>query len=1025
MKRLYLLFLSLSAVIAALGADVKVTLSGLEDSGSATISLASYTYLETIETANNGDFVFHNVPVGRHYVKAEAQGYNTLEAQCIEVREDGSVIPPVAIKLVVTKQSANPDEWKFTWREDGSPSGYTTTSHVNKPAEIEFLGKKIVPADVPSAAILSNNYGIILSDEEEPWSQEYAYRLVETLKTLPINEKNSLPSKFVLTSLHVEDDITVETFDQGNIVNISKDAFYYANPFLVNLDGVRGRLFSKRLHHAMTNFLTDFGRDEQRVNYILRERFGCEILGIDYEELTRGITNEDAGRFQPFVPSELVSIINMFEEMPEGFHKIPHLKYLIRRVNGMKHPLYGDAAAVSWPVENGYIEFMESAFGGNNQSFDTLRLILHEKTHFLWAFVFSQEIKQDWIELGGWYEVPSTNPSLPNTWATTKDVEFVSAYAHAVSPDEDMAESVAFYLKNPDKLQSRAIEKYEFIRDRIMHGTRYISKIPDHLTFEVLNLYPDYDYPGKIKSVDISINGAPDEDKTITMEIELNNLDGFEDGASRAVVRLTSPTFFDTEGVGRYQIADMSLYPVGGDDHKLRGEIKVSRYSKEGHWSAGDIIVSDLQGNDRFEGRNDCVTDFYINNPLEDLETPKYEGDLRYILTDTIVEGHNAQNLQVRYKISDNIGIKSVYCGIQRANSEYTYQTYGIYDKQTGEAVIDMIVPDFYPSGDYWLVSAIFSDYAGTARYVYYTDSPLDEPIQKVYIETKTPDLETVEVDLNRITVYAEPTHPEAPDGETLVTINFYARDNISGFGACSYCLRDPQGIDHFNYFYHRNSSGLFFDGDPTVWERYTIRCVLPQGSAPGIWGLSELVPQDKAGNVRTYNFVETLIFEPDDSESDYVLFSELGEDNILDIDLQGTSGASFGFTWRVIHEESGVEISGASDDDAAAAARAASLRAVSARRGTSVDVSSLADGDLIVIVNVLDADGNVLSVKTNRVNKNGSAGIHDATISNPTEVDVYNLQGIAVKRSADPSTWSDGLPAGLYIVGNKKCVVK
>ncbi len=1026
MKRLYLFFLSLGAVIAALGADVKVTLSGLEDSRSATISIASYTYLETIEVSGNGDFVFRNVPAGKHYVKAEAPGYNTLEAQCVEVREDGSVLPPVATRLVVTKQSTNPDEWKFTWREDGSPSGYTTTSHVNKPAEIEFLGKKIVPADVPSAALLEQNYHIYLVDDKYTWTQEYAYRLLETLKTLPVNYSSRRYASFKIVDGPIVDDIVVNDHGDGYEVEISKDVFYYANPFLVNLDGVRGRLFSKRLHHALTNFVTDFGRDTAVVDQILSSRFGCHILGVNYEELTRGITNEDAGRFQEFFPSELVSIINMLEELPEGFHATPHLNYLIRRVNGMPHPLYPTAAAVSWPVDNGYIEFMESAFGGNNQDFETLRLILHEKTHFLWAYTFSDEIKNDWIEVGGWYE----DPNAAEGWSTTKDVEFVSAYAHAKNPNEDMAESVAFYLRNPDMLMSRSPEKYEFICNRIMHGTRYISKILDHLTFEVLNLHPDYDYPGKIKSLDVTCSGAPDEDKMITVEIELNHEDGYDDAASSAYVRLYSPDFICSDGTTGGQFVDVLMYPINEagyrvqTGHRLRGYSNISKYSKRGHWTAGDIKVSDIQGNQRFEGRNDCVFDLYVNNPLEDVTPPKYEGDLRYILTDTIIEGHKARNLQARFNISDSIGFSRVMCRLQVPGSTYSKDYDGYFDETTGEGVVNIPITEYFRTGDYYISNILLDDLARNSVWITFSNSSLDHPISSIHIETADPDTTNPEVDLARITVYAEPTHPEAPDGETLVTIAFYARDDKSGFGKCNYRLRDPQGIDHFEWFYHRNFGSLYFDGDPTVWERYLIKVILPKGSVPGIWGLSQMTIADKAFNELTYNFVETLIFEPDDSDSDYVLFSELGADNILDIDLQGASGASFGFTWRVIHEESGVEISGASDDEAAVAARAASLRAVSARRGTSVDVSSLADGDLIVIVNVLDAEGNVMAVKTNRVLKSATTG-HKDVVSTPICVDVYNLQGIAVKRSVDPSMWQSGLPAGIYIVNGKKYAIR
>ena len=151
-----------------------------------------------------------------------------------------------------------------------------------------------------------------MADDEKSWTQEYAYRLLETLKTIPC-DKFEWMSKFSLTDELLENDIVVDKQDGGYEVRISSAAFYYANPFLVDLEGVRGRFFSKRLHHALVNFCTDFGRDEWRVNHILTQRFGCSIFVDDYESLT--VTNEDAACFQKFVPSELVSIINMFEEM--------------------------------------------------------------------------------------------------------------------------------------------------------------------------------------------------------------------------------------------------------------------------------------------------------------------------------------------------------------------------------------------------------------------------------------------------------------------------------------------------------------------------------------------------------------------------------------------------------------------------------------------------------------------------------------------------------------------------------------
>ncbi len=973
-QKIFLLLMLALLPLSALAAEVKVIFSGLEKGDKAILSIASGTYLASIPVSENGTFTFANVPDGKHSVKAEATGYNVMEAMTVIVKNN-SVTPSQPLKIAITKMSKNPDSWTFEWKEDGSPSGHTTTAHKNEPAEIEFLGKMIVPADVPSFSILKEKYNIVLANDEKPWSLEYAYRMVETMKTIPTYSVSSLkPAKFSLTADRLADDISVVPIEGGYEVRISEDAFYYANPFLVDLDGKRGRLFSKRLHHALVNFITDFGRDFLAVDYILSMRFGCSIYAIDYTELTKPTTQEDAACFQQFKPAELVSIINMFEEFPDGFRKVPHLKYLLRRQNGHDHPLYQDAAAVAWPtLENGYIEFMEKAFGGNSQELATQRLILHEKTHFLWEHVFSEEIKADWIELGGWY----VDPNAPEGWSTTKTTEFVSAYAHGKNPNEDMAESVADYVKNPAILMSRSVGKYEFIRDRIMHGVRYITTVPDHLSFEVLNLWPDYDFPGKIKRASITVDGKPEEDKLVTMEIELNDMPNIEDGASRAYTRITSPNFVEN-GVMKSQYIDLQMYPITGSQHILRGSATISKYSKAGHWIAGDITTNDLQGNERYEGHNDCVTDFFINNPLEDLHTSKYEsGSLNYELTDTILEETPCRNLKITCKITDNIGIKRVIARISSDAVGFSQSVDydGVYDSITDMAEFNIPLKEFLPIANYYVSRICILDVADTWTYINFSESPNHEPVKKIFIQTSNPDTVHAEIDLNRIYVYAEPTHPEAPDGETKVTINFYARDNISGLGRCDYYFIDPQGVRHGNYYYqHRNFHTEFFDGDPTVWEHYQIVHILPRGSVPGRWGLASISVEDKAFNEYTYNFLETLIFEPDNDMSKYELFADMEDPKWLSIILSSESSQHFGFKYRVIHEKSGKEVSGVWT--ANQSAENVNVRQLAHAQTAKVDISSLPDGELIVIANVLDENGKIETAKSTKFKKTAGSGI-------------------------------------------------
>ena len=160
------------------------------------------------------------------------------------------------------------------------------------------------------------------------------------------------------------------------------------------------------------------------------------------------------------------------------------------------------------------------------------------------------------------------------------------------------------------------------------------------------------------------------------------------------------------------------------------------------------------------------------------------------------------------------------------------------------------------------------TDEAKNKNRVYFSNSSNDEPIQTIAITSSNPDTEAPEIDLNRMSIHAEPTHPEAPDGETKVEITYYARDDKSGLGEVNYRLLDPQGISHFEWHYHENFRTEYFVGDPTIWTKYVINIVLPQGSAPGVWGLSSMNIEDKAWNTKKYNFTETIIFEVSDKNT-------------------------------------------------------------------------------------------------------------------------------------------------------------
>lgn len=1026
--------------------SVTFNVSGLVDGDKANITIGSNEYLDLLTIESNGTYTFNNVPAGKHFVKIESSGYIVSDPLEVIVGTDGSLTPPTTLKFSVTQKvdGANDGNFHFVWEEDGSVTGYTTSAHVNTPAQVEFLGKMIVPADVPSQQLLLANYQILLSDEELPWTEEYAYRLLMTMKMFQFPTKDAFESgegviKITLADEYLPDDIEIRVVDQNKEVRISKVAFYYANPYYVRLDGVKGRFFSKRLHHALTELVTDYGRDINTANDILMRCFGCRITDLDYQTITAGITNESDIDFQMFVPSEIVAIINMLEELPEGYHKTEHLKYLLRRRNDRPHPIYPDAAAVSWPVEDGYIEFMEKAFGGNNQQFDTQRLILHEKTHFLWHFVFNDEIKKEWIKIGKWYE----DPNSPSGWLTEDQTGFVSQYSHDVNPDEDMAESVAFYLKDPEWLNSRNPQKYEFLRDYIMHGTRYITQIRPDLTFEVFNLWPDYDYPGKIIKMELNMVGEATEDKQLKIDIWLNHVEGCMDGASLAHTRIFSPNFYDQNGKKCGHYVENWFSPVDGDDHHLATTIGIHKNMKAGEWTSWGISLHDDNGNARYNSNiADYIWKLYVDNSDEDLFSPEYvPNSLRYELTeidgDGDAKGHKVQRLRSIYQGFDDRAITGTYMGFARGDEEYTWASWGKpFDdpEMSGWMYADMIIHPYFPSGKYYASSISASDEVGNGFFIRF---PEDEPIKSIDIQTPHPDSTSPELDLNRISVYAEPTNPEAPNGETIVTLSFFTRDDISGLDYGDIILRDPQGA-RFNFNFWAVPGHNYYDGDPTEWAHHVSTTILPVGSAPGIWGVEALQVIDRAGNERTYSFIETLIFEPDDDESKYILFAEMTGDNWLMIHLDSSEGSEFGYEYRIIHEGTGQEIAGT---EIGGSDEAPAMKRIKGHNQTEVDVTSLPDGDLVVITNIFNSEGQIETSKSTRVTKSHTTGTYNPTIDYKITLCGHEVRIYSPCRSQITVSTIDGrsflkelyeglntftLPQpGFYIVGNQKVYVK
>ena len=840
---------------------------------------------------------------GQWAIKLDATGYTYPSQQVVTL--------PADISVTFALTDLTDADYDYTWEDDGSAAGHATQRYVNGPAKIVVVNDSILVPDDFSAVKLRTEYGVILSDSIQPWSSEDSYRLYKMFSNLPYGkygEGNGLDYEtgenirgvFMLTDLEQDNDLSIDNSNQIPYATVSQSAFVYAEPQIVTIDGIRGKFFSKRLYHTVVNFITDFANNDEVLSWLARERFGVEFMVAN--EQTENIMGEDSSNFQEFFNSEKLEILAMFEELPEGFHKQEGLKYLVRRINGQDDPVMPSAAAIAFGGRN-TIEFMSKAFNGGDIN-GARRIILHEKAHFLWFYSFDQTLKDDWAEVGDWFE----DPTSASGWSTTNTTESVSAYAHLKSPSEDLAESIAFYLTNPDALLSISVRKYEFVRDRIMHGTRYVAQIREDLTFTVYNLFPDYTYPGKVTKIEVNVVGGSEEDKVVTIRASLNSdtKDPTIDGASSAYIRFAS-------SIGTIQ--DIGLYPENGQaqDSVLIGTTTFNKLVKSGYWTMASFRVSDPVGNTRYENTSTVGMKLYIENPLEDILPPVYQFDFKHeIVTGKFITGGNAGTLDVNgeemraIKMSssffDENQIRRLDINVNLPNENHT-ETYS--RDANGYAIIDperdmdngpnsikyfenyFLIYEYLQSGWYAVPNQGIEDIAGNRSTVYHVKDTADFIIEEknkfkifkevrdsIYIETLYPDALKPEIDINNITITAEPTNPSAPNGETRVDISILARDlsayqdHASGVSAVEFTLRDPLGGIHG--FQTGNGTmnhpdwqtGNQNPDDNNDWKIYNFNLTLPQGSPPGEWGMSSAYVIDRAGNWEKYSFVEYVRFD-------------------------------------------------------------------------------------------------------------------------------------------------------------------
>ena len=833
--------------------------NGIQDDDNITVTLFNDSYVRTVTPSITGYYKFSDLMDDNYYIKIDANGYEAVElnsASISSVTVDPSTLYSNVSHVNFNLKTLRENGYYSCWQSTETGFTYETVSNVNKEIKVDFADDSSEISDDGAASILREKYNVVLLNDEEKWSSETSSRFLELYQTIPDSITTNLKSTWKLTNKHINNDIIINQVDDHYEITISIDAIENSTPRVATIDGQVGKYYSKRLYNAIVRFVTNNGYDANACETILNTNFLCSFNVPDYAYLTEGITNETEVSFQEFLPDEKLLILTMFEEMPEGMHKMKELKYLVRRKTGQTHPIYPQAAAVTWTkAREPYIEFMDSAFKDDQGYYETKRLIIHEKTHMYYEYYFSNELKEQWYEIGGWYQ----SADDPDGWKTTKETEFVSAYAHEHNPDEDMAESVATYVINPNLLKSRSINKYNFIKNYIMNGSYYILETREDLKFEVYNLSPDYIYPGKVKSTIIKITGDYFDDKTIDIRFKLFGNDS-TNGANNFWLR-SSPY-----GVKSTQYYDMSGRRVDDFGLELQGSTRLSKYSYQGYWFTDQLTLADFVGNERYVNGLDIGFKFYLDNPLCDMEESKLvKNSLNLTIENANNSEHpNEQVLIVRFKATDNIGIDRalvrLVCLQKNKESIDVYAQY--INNETNEIEARITIPEHYSTGTYEIAEISLWDFANNNYFEHVDFGGLQGENNQIEITTLNPDNEGPTMDENNISVEAVPSIPEAPNGETFVTLKLRVKDNISGFKIGYVRILDPQGLKHGYWLYPPVYSGYYFDGDPTVEAEYTFKLTLPEGSAPGTWSIYEISLNDFALNTTVYDFTEIIHFD-------------------------------------------------------------------------------------------------------------------------------------------------------------------
>lgn len=855
--------------------------------GTVVVTIANDSFIES-QNASGGSFSFPYVPAGVYSLFAESEGASYGPAHKVIVRSDGDCSGISLVRQEVPSTSS----FAFRWKQQASlTSGMEQSTRISTQpstaaATLNSLATPEVPASAQSSAAdyLLQRFKITLDSSALSWSAEHAERLrlafdnifPETRGDSPIQKS----SFWVLTSDQLPNDIELAEVNDTIEVRINTEAFRYAALTPAILDGVRGEFFSERLTLATVRFLSRNGRDRGLVEQILFERYRFRVVN-DLSEacsLTYTTSRECGESFQFFTNEELLQLLGAIAQLPPPSD--PQAAYtqtpLIRRKTGVRHPSRAldkikvipySGANVSVP----YIEVAAEAFlppsemllGDPRQPNKEILLlgIVGANASILWDTVLTQELRDAWVTETGW-----SFDSISKFWSNDNLTELGAPLPAGVvdsGPRGDFATSVAKYIASPEELRFRSSRRFEFLKLYIMHGLRYSRQFREDLKFPVLNLRPDFSYPGKVNGLEVVVTGEPEEHKLIRMRVTLEGSDPLEHGARMAYVNLRH------RGTGTplnlNLVADRPD-PVYGTSLVLRGYHQVSKYQPGGFYDLVSIVLIDGVDNMRFNNRKDVGFRFFLKNTAE---MPKpaelLPESIKLTLTETAIEGVTVPTLTTVFKVTNPEALLHAQDYQIALNESRVPLSAGARVTRVKDTVqIARPVSPFLPSGIYGVPILTLANEGSISHYLFSLDGGMRGdgvlPMPLLEYENSNGDETAPEIDLNGITVRAESLSPDKPNGATKVVVRVRARDNLSGLRDMNFCLLSPLNRSVCNSFDLGLKTGVLPEGT-TEFKEYESTIYLPAGSAPGDWGINFIASTDRVGNHVNHPLTEIVKF--------------------------------------------------------------------------------------------------------------------------------------------------------------------